>query len=365
MLMIDCVLFCVADGSYPLTCCSPSQLFTLQSNLDVPRQVLQRCPSCLHNFINLYCYFTCAPDHSKFVRMKTNESTPEAEKKNTVAVKSVQCQVTNYFTDGMFTSCSNVQMPSTNERALGILCGHSADECTPENWLEYMGSTENGQTPFEIDFNVTDYNTTVPGGTLISLNATIIPCSEALSNDSNPCSCQDCKQVCTPVIPPPPPAKPWKILHIDGYRFIMGAIFIGFTAFFGVYAICYNIIVQDSLSLDSLDEEDDQGNMIYTIDRHGKKKRRKNSFSNIRREQLGLFEKLGAKMEMLFESQFRRWGTFCARRPFIIFGVSFVTVVILVAGISLFKVTTSPVKLWSSPDSRARTEKVYFDTHFV
>ena len=35
--------------------------------MDVPKQALSRCPSCLHNFFNIYCYFTCAPNHSQFV----------------------------------------------------------------------------------------------------------------------------------------------------------------------------------------------------------------------------------------------------------------------------------------------------------
>lgn len=50
----------------------------------------------------------------------------------------------------MFNSCRDVQMPSTNERAIGVLCGHSPDDCTPQNWLDFMGSTANGQTPFTV-----------------------------------------------------------------------------------------------------------------------------------------------------------------------------------------------------------------------
>ncbi|XP_046362428.2 NPC intracellular cholesterol transporter 1-like [Haliotis rufescens] len=356
-------LYAMRNGSAPMTCCSADQLKILQSNMDVPKQMLSRCPSCFHNFVNLYCYFTCAPDHSRFLRINTTETNPISTAKKTVAVKSVDCLVSPSFANGMFNSCKNVQMPSANERALGILCGHSADQCTPQNWLDYMGGTANGQTPFQINFHLGNSSKVFPK--LEPLSAKIIPCSQALTNDTNPCSCQDCADMCTPAIPPPPPAKPWKILHIDGYCFIMGAIFIFFTAFFGVYAICYNIIVQDSLSLDGIDEEDDEGNPIYRIDDQGKKKRRKNSFSSIRKDQLGITEKLGARMEMMFEKAFSRWGTMCARHPYIVFGISAVIIVILVAGIALFQVTTSPVKLWSSPDSRARQEKDYFDNHFV
>lgn len=361
--MVSLTAHFFSDGSAPMTCCSADQLKILQSNMDVPKQMLSRCPSCFHNFVNLYCYFTCAPDHSRFLRINTTETNPISTAKKTVAVKSVDCLVSPSFANGMFNSCKNVQMPSANERALGILCGKTADQCTPQNWLDYMGGTANGQTPFQINFHLGNSSKVFPQ--LEPLSAKIIPCSQALTNDTNPCSCQDCADMCTPTIPPPPPPKPWKILHIDGYCFIMGAIFIFFTAFFGVYAICYNIIVQDSLSLDGIDEEDDEGNPIYRIDDQGKKKRRKNSFSSIRKDQLGITEKLGARMEMMFEKAFSRWGTMCARHPYIVFGISAVIIVILVAGIALFQVTTSPVKLWSSPDSRARQEKDYFDNHFV
>ena len=54
------------------------------------------------------------------------------------------------FAVGMFNSCRDVQMPSANERAIALLCGHSADACTPQNWLDYMGNTGNMKTPFTV-----------------------------------------------------------------------------------------------------------------------------------------------------------------------------------------------------------------------
>ena len=39
----------------------------MAGSMDVPKQALSRCPSCLHNFFNIYCYFTCAPNHNQFV----------------------------------------------------------------------------------------------------------------------------------------------------------------------------------------------------------------------------------------------------------------------------------------------------------
>jgi hypothetical protein len=54
-------------GDNPLTCCATSQLKTIQTNMALPKQFLARCPSCLHNFMNIYCAMTCDPHHSKYV----------------------------------------------------------------------------------------------------------------------------------------------------------------------------------------------------------------------------------------------------------------------------------------------------------
>ena len=332
--------------------------------MGVPRQFFSRCPTCLHNFLNLFCYFTCSPHHSSFVYVSPNNTQP-GTKNGTLAIKSVNVSISEDFGVGMFNSCTNVQMPSGNDRAIGILCGKTAEQCTPQNWLDYMGSTSNQQTPFQINFNITDETLHYPDNTtLVPMNATIIPCWRALDNRSHPCSCQDCPATCSRPIPPPLPPPPFTILHFDGYAFIAGVILVSFLLFFGTYTICYNIIVQDSLSLDGLDEEDSQGFSIYMIDKNGQKQRRKNSYSQITYDQLGCMEKFGARMDTLFEKYFTRWGTMCARYPKTVLGVCFVLVVAFSCGLFFFKVITDPVKLWSAPGSQARVEKNYFDHHF-
>lgn len=51
----------------------------------------------------------------------------------------------------MYNACSDVQAPSTNVKALSLLCGKDASECTPNNWIQYMFDINNGQVPFSID----------------------------------------------------------------------------------------------------------------------------------------------------------------------------------------------------------------------
>lgn len=48
----------------------------------------------------------------------------------------------------MFNACMDVQAPSTNVKALSILC---QDGCNATNWIQFMFSTANGQTPFQIN----------------------------------------------------------------------------------------------------------------------------------------------------------------------------------------------------------------------
>ena len=74
---------------------------------------------------------------------------------------------------------------------------------------------------------------------------------------------------------------------------------------------------------------------------------------------------IGAKLEKFLERTFTRWGTFCARWPKTVLGVGILVAAAFACGIAMFEVITDPVLLWSSPNSRARLEKDYFDEHFV
>lgn len=51
----------------------------------------------------------------------------------------------------MYNACKDVQAPSTNIKALSLLCGRDASECTPNNWIQYLFDIHNGQVPFAID----------------------------------------------------------------------------------------------------------------------------------------------------------------------------------------------------------------------
>ena len=70
-------------------------------------------------------------------------------------ITKVDYALTPAFAEGMFNSCKDVQMPTSNNKAISTLCNEKASACTPAKLLKYFGSTaENPETPFDIDFVV-------------------------------------------------------------------------------------------------------------------------------------------------------------------------------------------------------------------
>lgn len=337
--------------------------------MGLPQQFFLRCPSCYNNFLNLYCYLTCGPHQSRF--MEVNGTVPSAKG---TAVKAVTYYLTDEYAQGMFNSCKDVQMPSANEKALSVFCGRPAEECSAEAWLTYMGSIDNGHTPFGIDFVIGDRNVTTSNGTYVPMNYTITPCDKRYKNKTA-CSCQDCETSCAPIPPIPPPPKPCTILHIDCYYFAFAIIFLVFNLFFYIYVICYNVMIRNSLgvmdsSYSHLGSDDEEYSSVLCVNGDGKKKRRsgsqnqKSSIPKISHADISCLEKTGSWMETVLENFFCSWGTFCSKHPILILVVGLVIAAALSAGISIFQVTTDPVKLWSAKDSRARTERDYFNSHF-
>ncbi|TRY88827.1 hypothetical protein DNTS_033075, partial [Danionella cerebrum] len=283
-------------------CCDTQQLITLKSNIQIPLQYLSRCPACFFNFMTLFCELTCSPRQSEFLN---------ATQISNGSVQEVSYHIGQSFANAMYDACSDVQAPSTNIKALSMLCGREASQCTPQNWIQYMFDIKNGQVPFAINPIFADAS--ILNAT--PMNNRTFNCTQSLEDGSGPCSCQDCSQVCgpTPVAPPSPP--PWTILGLDAMVVIMWCCYIGFLlVFFGDASCC---------------------------------------------------ETLGERFENCLRLLFSRWGSFCVRQPLTVILCSLVLVCLCSAGLVYMRITTDPVELWSSPSSEARKEKDYFDQHFA
>uniref|UniRef100_A0A669C790 Niemann-Pick disease, type C1 n=1 Tax=Oreochromis niloticus TaxID=8128 RepID=A0A669C790_ORENI len=276
-------------------CCNADQLRTLKGSLQLPLQFLSRCPACFYNLMNLFCELTCSPHQSQFMNV-TNITG--------VDVRAVEYYIGQTFSNAMYNACKDVQAPSSNVKALSLLCGKTAKECNATNWIQYMFSTKNGQAPFPIEPVFTD----VPLAGYTPMNNNTYACNESLDDGSGPCSCQDCTKSCGPKPVPPPLPPPWTILASNTHCIV------GCISYLSVNASCC--------------------------------------------------ETLGERFENGLRMLFSSWGSFCVRHPFLILFCCLVLVGASAGGLAYMHITTDPVELWSSPKSQARQEKDYFDKHF-
>uniref|UniRef100_A0A674N048 Niemann-Pick disease, type C1 n=1 Tax=Takifugu rubripes TaxID=31033 RepID=A0A674N048_TAKRU len=258
-----------------------------------------RCPACFFNLMNLFCELTCSPHQSQFMN-GTKFSGPN--------VVEVQYYIGQTFANAMYNACRDVQAPSSNVKALSLLCGKDAKDCNATNWIQYMFDTNNGQAPFPITAIFSGHNL-------------------GLEDGSGPCSCQDCTDACGPTPVPPPPPLPWKILGIDAMTIIM---WLSYMAFLFIFA----------------------GSLLVAW------------FFPFFLVDASCCETLGERFENFLRTCFSVWGSFCVLHPFIVLLGSIVLVAASSGGLVYMQITTDPVDLWSSPKSQARQEKDYFDSHF-
>ncbi|KAM6948894.1 NPC intracellular cholesterol transporter 1 [Aplochiton taeniatus] len=324
-------------------CCDVQQLQTLKGSLQLPLQFLSRCPSCFFNLMNLFCELTCSPHQSDF--MNATKFTPEPSVDNKTNVVEVDYYIGQTFTNAMYNACKDVQAPSSNVKALSLLCGNDASKCTPTNWIQYMFDINNGQTPFPIDPFFSD----VPVSGFNPMNNATFGCDQGLDDGSGSCSCQDCSLSCGPQPVPPSLPPPWLILGLDAMVVIM---WISYAAFLLVFmgavlgAWCYRkraIMSEYGPILDS-----------------------NHSLNNDNPDQVDAScgERLGERFESALRRAFCAWGSFCVRRPLLVVLCTLAVVAACSGGLAFMQITTDPVDLWSAPSSQARQEKDYFDSHF-
>ncbi|KAJ6662145.1 hypothetical protein lerEdw1_012610 [Lerista edwardsae] len=327
-------------------CCDVSQLQTLKDNLELPLQFLSRCPSCSHNLINLFCELTCSPRQSEFLNVtQTLPYYDVVTKENKTSIIELQYYVGETFANAMYNACKDVEAPSSNVKALGLLCGKDAKDCNATNWIQYMFSKDNGQTPFNM---IPVFSDVLIHGMTPMNNATK-GCNESVDDVTGPCSCQDCSIVCGPKPQPPPPPAPWLLFGLDAMYVVMWISYMGFlllffAVIFGVWCYRKKYITSEYTAIYS--------NVTYPVS------------SRWRPGEASWMEKLGERFENALRVTFASWGAFCVRNPRPVIVFSLVFIAMCSSGLMYAKLTTNPVELWSSPNSQARKEKEYFDTHF-
>ncbi|KAM5157084.1 NPC intracellular cholesterol transporter 1 [Mantella aurantiaca] len=329
-------------------CCDVQQLNTLNMNLQLPLQFLSRCPSCFYNLMILFCELTCSPIQSEFLNVTNaihmdyiNSDLTEGKK----SIITMDYYIGKTFANAMYNACKDVEAPSGNIKALSLVCGKEAKDCTATNWIEYMFNKNNGQIPFTI----TPYFSDEPLHNMIPMNNATKGCNESADEGGSPCSCQDCTLVCGSKPVPPSPPVPWLMFGFDAMVVIMwityGAFLLLFcSAVFGAWCYRKKNIVSEYAPIDST--------LAYSV-----------NYTTVSGDP-SCCDRIGERLENCLRVAFTKWGSFCVRRPWIVIFFSVALIVVCCTGLKFMRVTTDPVELWSDPHSQARREKNYFDTHF-
>ncbi|XP_077862775.1 NPC intracellular cholesterol transporter 1-like, partial [Saccoglossus kowalevskii] len=324
-------------GDY-MTCCDTDQIVTLQKQTAFPQSAFARCPACLANFMNLYCQVTCNPHNSKFVNATR---TGYIEYYNQTQIYEVDYYLSKRFADGTFYSCNEVIYPSTNSPVIGLMCGpYTAEDCTTQRWLDYMGSADNGVTPFQMNFILAE-NDTEYGHGIEPFDMPFVPCNIAPYDDTYPCSCQDCTAACGDALERPPEEAPWIIAGLDAVLFIMILIFCSFVIIYLAFLAFYYIIIK---SKDS-----------YEIGKQD---------LLVSPEQITCFDKTAFCLDKYLNKVFRYWGIFVTSHPIKVIAIALIIVIICGLGNIFIVITVDPIDLWVPEDSQCLKEKEYYDTHF-
>ncbi|KAL7391549.1 hypothetical protein ABVT39_010937 [Epinephelus coioides] len=337
-------------------CCSIKQLSSLEMSLTLSKAVLVRCPSCAENFAHLHCINTCSPNQSQTVKV-TNVMNVTSLGKTREAVVGYQAFISTTFADASFQSCKNVRIPATGGFAIATMCGrYGAKLCTPQRWYDFQGDSSNGLAPLDIDFQLIKEGDTagLPEG-VIAYNGRALKCNEKTPSGGQVCSCQDCQESCPKVPPPPLPRGPFKLLGTDGFLIISIILFcLLLLAFLFYLAVSYLVRSQKR-------KDEEKGK------RKGKgKDQNSNDVTQqvIEPSEVTCAERNSLAAQAFLSLEFRRWGTLMASYPLTVLLLSAIVVAAFSAGLKSIQLTTDPVELWSAPNSRARQEKEFHDTHF-
>ena len=355
-----------ADGP---VCCDQNQLDTLLGQIRVPRQLFSRCPACLKNFIDHFCAITCDPNSAQYMN-GTLGWNPDLKK---FEVRDATIYLTDTYGQELFDSCKNVRNPSDNAgKVIDLMCGR-ASPCTRDAWFKYFG-TRNPYVPFRIHYVFGD-NTT---DGIVPNNASFYPCNYHNGSDySLQCSCPDCKKslcLCPPSSLPPKDTFPLKKITI-----IVSSVFGVLVLILFLVALIAGIIqLYQSSNRGYTATSNANGRSQYDTVEDEKNEYPTSSVGSINDVDIDIntrdndnkvcccvaYSKMGAYFERWIKRVFYLWGKFTSRFWYLVIIGMVLIVIALSFGMFFFKLTTDPVKLWSSPNSRARQEKNYFDTNF-
>lgn len=69
LLAKNCPHLMIDSGKGINACCDVNQLKTMDTNIKLVSNFLNRCPSSLDNLVKHFCEFTCSTEQSKFINV--------------------------------------------------------------------------------------------------------------------------------------------------------------------------------------------------------------------------------------------------------------------------------------------------------
>ncbi|XP_035212713.1 NPC intracellular cholesterol transporter 1-like isoform X1 [Stegodyphus dumicola] len=395
-------------------CCDAEQVIHLKKNLEIAATLgLGRCPSCITNFKKNFCQFACSPKQSDFLKVTAIGKSDEED----IIIEKLTYYMSRRYAEEAFASCKDIQGLTPGSTVLDMMCGTWGRDCTPERWLNFMGSTpaDDGFSPFEIDYQLsTETHLVIDGEHFYPMNENTTSCSESPFPGAEACTCLDCESACKLNIASPPPLPEeeelWTIMNHDGISVLCVIIFCFVTALLLLGFICFKMQSRKSLrsgdtevkmerkgsshrplillkcspsasgvDLGSLEEVEPLRSKRSIIPGQPLEKSANLTTADSKKVEdtahqlpdteiisdISFLQKLGATIERHLEDNFCRWGTFVAEHPVPIMALSLIMSFALASGLLFrFSVTTDPVDLWVSKSSQARQDMEYFNRHF-
>uniref|UniRef100_A0A2A4K8N4 SSD domain-containing protein n=1 Tax=Heliothis virescens TaxID=7102 RepID=A0A2A4K8N4_HELVI len=297
-----------------LTCCTADQVIRTAESLTLAESVLGRCPTCYRNFARQICEMNCATDQSRFVNVTTATAAD-----GTLYVDVIDYRVYEKFMLDAHASCSGVLVPQTGMPAINLMCGNAVI-CDAEAWFGFTGDTSvNPLAPVQVNFHMSPDKEE-------SMNKEALPCNETFGDDL-PCSCVDCVSTC-PVGTEPVVPDICTVMSVNCFGFSVGIVF---------FVISVIIFI-----------------VLAFIERS-----KQNKTADSKESETG-----PNKLTRIFQSVFAKIGGFSASNPVLIIMLTSWVTFTMIIGLTFLNLTSNPIELWSSPDSRSRQQLNYFNERF-
>ncbi|XP_017769241.1 PREDICTED: Niemann-Pick C1 protein-like [Nicrophorus vespilloides] len=321
----------------PTFCCDDAQA-QYTTTMSAMSNIFGRCPTCVKNILANVCEFSCSPDQSNFVKVKTHGTNGGKD-----FVKSIEVTILEEYMNTTYESCSRVALPSSGGVVIDGACGEGFNSfnCNPTRFFDYLGNG-NPVAPFPVYYKSTDNEN-------LAAKTESKNCNELFegSDPDSMCSCIDCPSLCT-IDRYKPEATAFEIWILNGYTFIVAIVLAA------VVTIIVTVLAIRSTRKKSMDD----GSIV---EHKTSSDNDKNSDIESKDQMLGSRKNV---VNEFLQKIFRAIGIAMATHSILVICLSSWVVIGIGYGAFDLKVTTNPVEIWAAPGSRSRIEKDYFDTNF-